>query len=205
MKWALQMHASLLLLFGAVFLMLTAAVLQGGTFLTDQAMLHRVHAHASPLLDRLAVLLTALGGLGGMIPLALVIARLAFAWRSRRAAAGVLVCVGGAYLLSVVCKLLVQRERPHLWAVLTPETDFSYPSGHALLSLSTVVTLVWIVWHTPTRVLTLSLGGLFVLLVGLSRVYLGVHYPSDVLAGWLLAGLWCTAVSWMIAILKKRQ
>lgn len=198
-------RASLGVGFTVAFIVLTTAVLHGATLTTDQLILLRLHARASPDLDRLAILFTALGGLGGMIPPALLSAWSLFRRRKHSAAFGIICCVGGAYLLSVLCKLVVHRERPHLWAVLTPESDFSYPSGHALLSLSTVIAMVWVVWHTPYRLPALVLGGLFVVLVGLSRLYLGVHYPSDVLAGWLASGLWCTAVAWGVTTLEEKE
>ncbi|WP_185974662.1 phosphatase PAP2 family protein [Deinococcus detaillensis] len=100
----------------------------------------------------------------------------------------------GAYGLSTLIKLLVHRARPQLWKVLTPETDFSYPSGHALISLTVITACIWLAWPTKWRRVVLVAGACFLVLVGLSRLYLGVHYPSDVLGGWLMGAEWAGAV-----------
>ena len=102
--------------------------------------------------------------------------------------------VGGAAAINFLTKLIFHRVRPHLWPSLTPEADYSFPSGHALISLAVMVSLLLLAWPTRWRGPTLLAGGFFVLLVGLSRLYLGVHYPTDVLAGWAAGGAWCCAV-----------
>ena len=79
------------------------------------------------------------------------------------------------------------------WLALAPETTFSFPSGHAMGSMTLATVLVLLAWRTRWRwwVALPMLG--FVLMVGLSRVYLGVHYPSDILAGWAAAAAWTVA------------
>jgi undecaprenyl-diphosphatase len=82
------------------------------------------------------------------------------------------------------------RERPSLWESIAPETSFSFPSGHAMGSMTLTWVCILLAWWTPWRwPVAIGLLG-FSLLVGLSRVYLGVHYPSDILAGWTAASVW---------------
>jgi undecaprenyl-diphosphatase len=103
--------------------------------------------------------------------------------------------VGGAGVLNFAAKQLFERIRPNLWLSIAPETTYSFPSGHAMGSMALVAALVVLLWPTRWRWLTLLVGSFFVLMVGLSRVYLGVHYPSDIVAGWTASLAWVVGVS----------
>ncbi|AYF78085.1 phosphatase PAP2 family protein [Nocardia yunnanensis] len=100
----------------------------------------------------------------------------------------------GAGLLVFFGKLLVARDRPPVIDHLVTETNYSYPSGHALGSTVVVGILVAVALpvlrHRITRVLTVVVAVVFVVAVGLSRLYLGVHWPTDILAGWLIGLCW---------------
>lgn len=96
--------------------------------------------------------------------------------------------VFGAALLNILLKLLFQRERP-LDQLIAVE-GYSFPSGHAMSSMALALALVVICWKTRLRWLVLAIAVVYVLVVGFSRVYLNVHYVSDVLAGWVFSGLW---------------
>jgi undecaprenyl-diphosphatase len=96
----------------------------------------------------------------------------------------------GSAILNIVAKNHYARLRPDLWISLTPETTYSFPSGHAMGSATLALALVLLCWPTRGRWLVMVAGLSFVLLVGTSRVYLGVHYPSDILAGWSAAIAW---------------
>lgn len=104
--------------------------------------------------------------------------------------------LGGAVLLNQASKLLFARTRPHLFPQLTPEHDYSFPSGHTMASLALVLALYLLLAPRFPRVArwVLGLGLPWAFLVGLSRLYLQVHYPSDVLAGWALSFLWVVGV-----------
>jgi undecaprenyl-diphosphatase len=87
---------------------------------------------------------------------------------------------------------------PHLVEV----QDLSFPSGHAMLSAVTYLTLAALLsraeQYRSTRIFLLGTGIVLTLMIGLSRIYLGVHYPTDVLGGWCAGALWAAAC-WMIA------
>ena len=96
----------------------------------------------------------------------------------------------GSASLNLGAKQLFARERPSLWESIAPESTFSFPSGHAMGSITLAMVLVLLAWHTRWRWwVTLPMAA-FVVMVGLSRVYLGVHYPSDIVAGWAFAIGW---------------
>ncbi|TPN75429.1 phosphatase PAP2 family protein [Mesorhizobium sp. CU2] len=116
--------------------------------------------------------------------------------------------VAGGQVLSSVLKLEVDRPRPDLVSHLVNETSLSFPSGHAMLSAVTYLTLGSLAARflpdRRTKIFALGLAVLITLLVGLSRVYLGVHWPSDVLAGWC-AGFGWAMLCWLVARLLQRR
>jgi undecaprenyl-diphosphatase len=96
----------------------------------------------------------------------------------------------GSAILNIVAKNHYARMRPDLWISLTQETTYSFPSGHAMGSATLALAIILLSWPTAWRGLAIAGSVAFVLLIGLSRVYLGVHYPSDILAGWTAAIAW---------------
>ncbi|MGW4350541.1 phosphatase PAP2 family protein [Nocardia sp. NPDC004582] len=125
-----------------------------------------------------------------------VVACAVLAWRKHLDDA-VLVAVTaiGAGVLVFFGKLLIGRDRPPVVDHLVTETNHSYPSGHALGSTVVIGVLVAVALpalRRVTRVIVSALAIVFILAVGISRLYLGVHWPSDVLAGWLIGACWLT-------------
>ncbi|USX45815.1 phosphatase PAP2 family protein [Dietzia kunjamensis] len=101
-----------------------------------------------------------------------------------------LAAVYGSSRLNVAFKPAFERSRPDFWEHLSTENTFSFPSGHAMGSMSLAAPLVVLTWGSRYRWAALAVAVVYVLAVGASRVYLGVHFPSDVLAGWCLTVLW---------------
>ena len=99
-----------------------------------------------------------------------------------------------ATLLNLLLKTLVQRPRPEGYR-LVAESGFSFPSGHSMVAMAFYGLLIWMVWRYEKDAFVRRLGiigfGLVIVLVGLSRIYLGVHYASDVLAGF------CASIAWL--------
>jgi len=156
-----------------------------------------LHAHASSPLDALMLGVTTLGGAKVMAGALLLTFGVLAYLRRWGEAAFLFVATGGAEAFNLLLKALFHRSRPALWPSLTFESDFSFPSGHAMFSAAVLgaalVLLAGSRWRRPV----LIAGGLFALLIGVSRVYLGVHYPSDVLAAWCAAHAWVTLSSLM--------
>ncbi|WP_224549698.1 phosphatase PAP2 family protein [Mesorhizobium sp. CA16] len=116
--------------------------------------------------------------------------------------------VAGGQVLSSLLKFEVDRPRPDLVSHLVSETSLSFPSGHAMLSAVTYLTLGSLAARflpdRRTKVFVLCLAVLTTVLVGASRIYLGVHWPSDVLAGWCAGFAWAM-LCWLAARLLQRR
>lgn len=104
-----------------------------------------------------------------------------------------MILAGG--VLNYLMKLVYSRQRPSLEHLVT-ENSFSFPSGHAMSSMlffGTIIFLLFQMKNKNLRYLLQGLGVLCLILIGLSRIYLGVHYVSDILGGWLLGATWLLA------------
>lgn len=163
---------------------------EGEAFFFDAPLLQLAHAMGNHGFDRFFSVLSALGYQWGVVPFDTVLVLwLGFKrWMREGLFAGVAVI--GSALLNLGAKQLFARERPSLWESIAPETTFSFPSGHAMGSMTLAWVLLLLAWHTRWRLPVLVAAVTFTVLVGLSRVYLGVHYPSDILAGWAAASIW---------------
>jgi undecaprenyl-diphosphatase len=136
-----------------------------------------------------------------------VVVHLVFAGK-RHAALFLVVAIGGGVLLSYGAKAAFERPRPDLVAHAARVFTSSFPSGHSMMAAVVYLTLGTLLARVqPQRLLKLWLIGLAVLIsvaVGISRVYLGVHWPSDVLGGWALGASWAT-LCWLIALWLQRR
>jgi undecaprenyl-diphosphatase len=178
-----------------VFGALAEDVLDRESFFFDVPILLFMHTLTTPALDLVMVFFSLVGYRFGVVPIDLLVLLLLL-WQRRWGDSlfwGL--AVGGAAILNLAAKQSFERIRPQLWLSIAPETTYSFPSGHAMGSMALAAALVVLTWPTRWRWITLVVGGLFVLLVGLSRVYLGVHYPSDILAGWTASLAWVIGVS----------
>lgn len=181
---------------------MAALLLSRGRAPFDTPLLLALHRHATPALDRLAVFFTIVGNTGPMIA-AGVLTTAALAYLGRRREAWLFALgVGGSMLLTQIIKRIATRPRPDLWLSLRPEHTFSFPSGHAMDTAALAAALFFI---TPThRRGWWALAPLFALSVGWARMYLGVHFPSDVLAGWSSAAGWVLLVQlWGSRVVSK--
>lgn len=157
---------------------------------------------APPWVTTAAMDVTALGSVAVLGLLVLFVAGLFAALRRWREAAVMVLAPGGGILLSQGLKSLFGRDRPEEAWRLVEAVNASFPSGHAMLSAVVYLTLGALVarFAKRRRVKAFAMTGAVIvaLLVGLSRVYLGVHWPSDVLAGWCLGAAW--ALGWWLAV-----
>src|SRR5690606_1016481 len=131
----------------AGFVTLADDIHEAEAFHFDVALLLHLHGLATPGLNTFFVVLSKLGYEWGVIPLdVLIVAVLLLRRRWRKAAFAATAFVGSA-LLNLGSKQLFQRERPSLWESIAPESTFSFPSGHAMGSMTLAVTAVLLTWH----------------------------------------------------------
>lgn len=132
-------------------------------------------------------------GVGTIVVIGFII--LSFKLRSRQQAFLLLGTVAGSIILNSLLKNVFQRDRPTINIILEA-SGHSYPSGHAMMALALYSTLAFIAWHyvktTTSRLALILFAILMILLVGMSRIYLGAHYPSDIVGGYVASGLWVT-------------
>lgn len=158
----------------------------------DNSLLLSIHRLASPALDRGMIAITKAGGFLGM--LLLVIGVLGYLALRRRWDQAVFfgLAAAGAEVGNLLLKAVFHRVRPDLWPSPAPEHDYSFPSGHAMGGVAVMAGLIVLAWPTRARWPVLVLGSAFALAVSFSRLYLGVHFPSDVLASWGASLAWVT-------------
>ena len=189
----------------AVFASLAEDVSNRVEFSWDEPVLRWLHGRATQGMDSLMVFVSLVGMWRGLVPFDVGVTALLLARRQWDRAVFFALAVGGSGLLNVATKQLFARERPSLWVSIAPAQDFSFPSGHAMGSAAAVTASVVLLWKTPARWPVAVVGGAWVLLVSASRAYLGVHYPSDLVAAWLASLAWVCGLAWLFHVLSWRR
>jgi undecaprenyl-diphosphatase len=200
---AILVATTALLIFG----WLAEEVLESDTARFDEVVRATVHRLASPNVTSLMLGFSFLGSVVMQLALTLVAIFLFLYFHRPRAALLLAITMAGAAGLDVVLKLAFHRARPAAFFGTSPNS-YSFPSGHALGSLCFYGALAVILSaRTPrrsTRACIWAVALVLIGMIGLSRIYLGVHYPSDVIAGYSAAVVWVAAVGFSDRILKFR-
>jgi len=174
----------------------------------DRHAMSVVHSNATPMLTDAMFALSMVGSWKFVTP-TVVLLFLFLLFRRAIADATVLaVAVGGSALLNIGLKLWFQRARPDVPWALASEHSFSFPSGHAVGAFSFYGTTIYLLLRSsrsPGRVAVASIMMALIVGIGLSRVYLGVHYPSDIVAGYLVGFVFVSAVVLASRRLSKRR
>jgi undecaprenyl-diphosphatase len=173
---------------------LTVAFAQGAVLGVDAEVRTAVHSAASPALTAVMRFATLAGSWAWLTAVTLAgvlfFVRLGAVWRAKLLVAAAL----GALLLENGLKLLVRRPRPHPYFGTALPVSYAFPSGHALDSIVIYAALATLVSPYITsrggRLALVAGTAVLVLLIGISRIYLGVHWPSDVLGGWVAGAVW---------------
>lgn len=191
------------------FAWLAGEVLEGDTVLFDEIIRKSINRLAAPGLTALMQAITFLGSglfllsFGALISVGFLLAK----WR--RALLVLLITMTGATILNVTLKVSFRRTRPTSFFGTPLPSSFSFPSGHALLSLCFYCAIAYLIasrLNNPAISFSAWLTAIILILaIGFSRVYLGVHYPSDVIAGYAAGTFWILTVTLLDrAVLQKR-
>lgn len=181
-----------------LFAWLAGEVFAGDTASFDDALRVYVHQFATGSLTSVMTFVSFLGSTIFLTSLSFLILLL-FIWLKRyRSAILFSATMLGSSILNYGLKIAFARTRPIPYFDLPPPASFSFPSGHALCSACFYGVLAWLfatrTESRPLRIVVWITAGIMIFLVGLSRIYLGVHFPSDVIAGYLAASVWTLAV-----------
>jgi membrane-associated phospholipid phosphatase len=190
-----------------LFAWLASEMREGDTLKFDAAVRGWVHQFASPTLTRAMIFISLLGY--DVLIAELVLALSIFLWlRWKRGAGWLLVATVGGVVLDVVLKYSFHRQRPAPFFGDAPHS-YSFPSGHALVSFCFYVVLAGLIADRVRplflRILLGVIAAVLVISIGISRIYLGVHYPSDVLAGYLAAAMWVGTILTLDRIRERRR
>lgn len=156
----------------------------------DSALLLRLHRYATPTVYQVMLWFTDLGTVWGVLPGTILLGLGLLRRKQQRQAIFLSLAMLGSLVLNLGAKAVWQRVRPNLWEGIPLFSDPSFPSGHATFSMTFFLAVMLLSTHRPYHRWIVGLGGPLVILVGLSRAYLGVHYLTDVVGGWLLALGW---------------
>lgn len=211
----LGLHLTLALATGVaavwVFSALLDAVLDNATLVRlDMLIDAQIHRLETPAGVALFTWITRVGSPGSMAVLGAIGAVALLIRRERRMCVTWIAAFVGCAVLERALKLLVHRSRPVYAGAQLARQSFSFPSGHAMGSFIGFGMLTYLIaahWRLPRRVRlpTIVAATIIVLLVGVSRVYLGAHYPSDVLGGYAAAAAWMAACVGGLAVWLHRR
>lgn len=191
------------------FIIIAGLVLTDRIAPFDRAIIDFVQGFESPGLTSAAKFLAFIGSGVPVGVISLVTMLLLYLiLKHRRELVFFLVAVGGAGALNAVLKTIFKRERPSFHRILE-ETGFSFPSGHAMAAFALYGAIAFLLWrHISSglgRTLLIIFSTVMILAIGVSRIYAGVHFPSDILGGFILSGAWLTFCIWWFQWYMERS
>ena len=190
-----------------IFVKITSELLENEVHGLDSSILTAVAKIRRPWLTSVAVDLTALGSTTLVVLISAVALCMLLSLKDRLGARQLLLNSVGAGIWTGITKNVIERARPEDVTPLVQVSGFSYPSGHSLVSASLYLTIaILAVRYLPTtkaRVLLFAFAVAVILLVAISRVYLGVHYPSDVASGASLGVAWALLLAGSFSMFER--
>lgn len=201
------MSIALLLIFLLIFIVCVEKLEKNQLQQFDFTIIEYIQSRISPTLTTWMKAITFFGGKAWLVP-ALLIVSVAAAFYSKRYGVYLFLSTGIGALLNVMLKEWFQRERPDFYILIT-QGGYSFPSGHSMSSFifytSLAVVLSKISKRKSVDYIIAILFACLVVAIGISRIYLGVHYPSDVLAGYAAGGFWVCLCSLVLTYYEQRK
>lgn len=175
-----------------LFLFLTYGVVTGATLALDEALIQRVSMLEHPFLTAMLIALSFIGSTIPVVVLSAVMLLILYLFTKKKRDVIFFVAVSlCSVTLNVLLKSYFERERPSIIEMIE-ETGFSYPSAHAMAAFTLYGAVTFLLWRhlkkRKSRRFLVGAAASIILLMGFSRIYLGVHYPSDVIGGYLVSG-----------------
>jgi undecaprenyl-diphosphatase len=201
---AIMLKTSAMFLCLALVLELTFSITPDGWIQHfDENILNWVGQLRTPFLNMMMVDITALGGLALTIVLGLLSVAIFLMARDPAAAIHLTLTATGGFFISIYTKGLIARPRPSVIPQLIQASGFSYPSGHSITSSAIYLTMAILACRHfqsyRARLTLLSLAAIMITLISFSRIYLGVHYPSDTMSGALMGLAWALFMAALFA------
>jgi undecaprenyl-diphosphatase len=192
-----------------MFIYITSELVEGEPLIVDRVLIIWAARVRSPWLTAAALDVTALGSVTLVLMFAVFALVVLTALRDRNGVLQLVAASVGAAILTSATKNIVERVRPSVIPRLVEVSGFSYPSGHATLTTALYVTIGIIaarhVSQPRVRAMIFLATSVVLLLVGVSRIYLGVHYPTDVASGISLGLAWALLLAGFFALLAQRR
>ena len=190
----------------AIFAAIAEGVEEGVTQKFDEAVLHWFQTHRTPFLDDAMLEITTLGNGLVLVIIVLIAAVFLFQTQHKWSAYLLLLATAGGKLLNTLLKVAYARPRPSIVDSLTEVHSASFPSGHAMSSMVVYGSVAYLVGRLEAgrrlRYTTWLIAAIGILAIGASRMYLGVHYPSDVIGGFIAGLAW---VGFLVATMRALQ
>jgi undecaprenyl-diphosphatase len=188
-----------------IFFVLANSVRTNDPLAGEVTILTTIHSVTTTWLTQFFIVVTSLGSAPFVVAGVAIAAATMWYIGQRKNAIFLLFSAGGTAAINVIFKLLFARDRPDLWHHLVVEEGFSFPSGHAMISSALALAVIILTWHTKYRWFAVIIGLIYTFLVGISRLYLGVHFPSDIIAGWCVSVLWILTLHHALTRYTKRR
>ena len=186
-----------------IFVRITRELVEGDVSAADNAILHAVIRMRTPWLTVSAIDVTALGSITLVVLFSVFTLVVLLVLRDRLGAFQLLAASAGAGILTLATKDIIERIRPDQAQQLIVVSGFSYPSGHSVSTSALYLTIAIIgcsyVQHSGARAAIFLAVSIVVIMVGASRVYLGVHYATDVVSGFSLGTAWALVLAGLFA------
>ncbi|PWW33967.1 MULTISPECIES: phosphatase PAP2 family protein [Paenibacillus] len=184
----------------AIFAIIALSISDNQIHRFDDTLITWIQGMESPSMTRWMELFTWIGSGLPVVAITLISMIVLYVFLGHRRELLFLGCViAGSAILNTLLKLVFQRARPTIHRIIEA-TGYSFPSGHSMTAFSLYGGLAFLIWkHVPTtvgRIAIIVVSAAFILTIGMSRIYLGVHYPSDVVGGYFLSGCWLATCIW---------
>ena len=201
---AIMLKSAMAILCMALFIHLTFSITTSGNIQNfDEGILKWVETLRTPFMNSMMLDVTALGGLALTIVLGLLSVALFVLAGDGIAALHLIITSTGGFFISMWTKSIISRPRPSIIPQLIHASGFSYPSGHSITSAAIYLTMAILACRHfksyRSRIILLLLAGIMIALISFSRIYLGVHYPSDTMSGALLGLAWALVTAALFA------